>query len=239
LETLGFDQPNAQNAVAGLLDLKRSIAFKLWELGIPSGTINATTTTVTGAGSNAWTKVATAWLVTAPQQPLVATMLGFPDLEPPSTVNDPRGSAVNHGGCVPVDGQNGRGPGVSGWTQPTCPPSNPVQVASWPVCSGEGTIYDGDFVEIQASAFFRENVGRALNNTCSEAVSGTRDPSCDTALQNYVHIQEYAVGRMPVLKNVCSSSQYLDYNVPGNIGSYWPLTRQWNNGGNNLYCCQR
>lgn len=240
LESLGFPQPDATNAVPGLLDIKRQVASRLWDAGIPAGTLDAGTLTVAGAGSNGWTRGVNAWFVSAAQQPFVVGMLGFPELEPPTTVNDPRGAGANHGECRAINGQGGKTPAnMAGWVQPTCPTSHPVQVTDWPVCGPEGYQYDSDFVDIRAGIKKREDDGNAINDSCTSNVSGSRSPPCDNDLQNYSTYQHYDAGTTTVVQNVCATAVYYDYNPPGNLYGYWPMQRVWSLNARNLYCCQR
>lgn len=222
----------------GLAQMKRRIAAALVEQRVIAGTIDAGTTVVNGAGSNGWTKALAAYFGSAPTQPATAVLIGFKDLETDVSGGSPDDN-VNHGECRPIDGQAGRTPNnMSGWVQPTCPGSHPVKVAEWPVCGGEGYQYDGDFVDIQASIQERLDMYAAMDNTCTWDVSHGRSPPCDSSLANYGTKQVYAIGNMAVVRNICSTHTYYDTSPPGNLGPWYPLSRQWTIGGKNLYCCQ-
>lgn len=65
---------------SGMMALKRQIASTL-SASVPAATIGAGTTVATGSGSNGWTKALAAYFPTAPSQPAVAALVGFPDLE--------------------------------------------------------------------------------------------------------------------------------------------------------------
>lgn len=211
-----------------LLPFKRRAAASIAALRIPAGTLPAGGLTVTGAGSNAWTKDLTAYFASAPTQAVVAGMTGFPDLD---LIYDPNpiANGSNWGDCpVAQASLNGNGfPAVSG----VCP-SGSTEVGSWPACGGAAGVYSVGF----ASVTIGGEIGRsepAFNNTCFGGSSASWSPPCDSRLMNdHVYLQ-HSMNNAIITESRCFSTIYSD--APGVIN--WPLYRFAPTNIRHKLCC--
>ena len=107
LSSMGFIDAN------GVAQIKRQIAGELVRRGVGGATLAAGSTTATGGGSNPWTVSVAGFLPAAPGQIAVATLVGFPELEPEGITGRPN-EQIDLGRCRP--------------SSPTCP--GPSQICS-------------------------------------------------------------------------------------------------------------
>jgi type II secretory pathway pseudopilin PulG len=213
---------------ADLLPFKRRAAAAIAATRIVAGTVAPSVLTVTGAGTNGWTKDVTAYFAAAPTQAVVAGMVGFPDLDLLFDPN-PTANGGNWGDCPVAKAAEGMFGFPS--TTATCP-AGTTEVGSWPACGGTAGVYSVGFTSVTISASVDR--GRpAMNVTCSPSTSGSWGPPCNSQLMNgYAYVQ-HTINNAIVSESLCGSAEYVDQGILVN----WPTFRQAPNNIRHKLCC--
>jgi len=211
-----------------LLPFKRRVAAAIAAKQVAAGTVPVGGLIVTGAGSNAWTKDVTGYFVSAPTQPVIAGMVGFPDLD--FTINpNPIASGANWGDCPVAEASvNAQGfPSANG----VCPVGT-TEVGSWPACGSTAGVFSVGFASVTIGGeVTREEP--AKDRTCNAAVSGLWAPACNDDLMNVHSFRQHSMNNSTVVESRCGSVIYADQGILIN----WPTIREAPTNIRHKLCC--
>lgn len=238
-----LDRGGVSNTTAGMTGVKDAMGQRgQSQFQLVCGTIGAATTSATGV-LKGWTKDLSAWIGTAPTQPLVVSMVGFPDLGGPGNP-DPNAPKKYSNcsvvkafptGCTPdnVGNQCGYGygnvtpgPGAGTFSQSRVTCGTRTEVGSFPYCAN--------------FAISSTDVGTLTSASRTE--SGTYTDNCATGNHAYSdNFTDTTLNNVTILTEGCGGQRWYQQQGPPTclyqLGYTTPNQLVTGGGGKNLLCC--